>query len=144
MDVNYEDLSHDEELILRLKQFHEATLKFEEKFDLINDPDIYDKLSNSDKIKYNLLMSYSLNSMFWMYLRTKGIDPSKHQIKNENDRLKRSMIRAKQIEDKKTLMPRVNKNVARRIIRNSLWEPKVKDKDNNTIIQTNEENSSNL
>ncbi|XP_015172159.1 PREDICTED: nuclear nucleic acid-binding protein C1D-like [Polistes dominula] len=135
MDVDYKDLSHDEELILRLKQFHEATLKFEEKLDLINNPDLYDKLSNSDKIKYNLLMSYSLNSMFWMYLRTKGIDPSKHQIKNENDRLKKSMIRAKQIEDKKTLMPRINKNAAKRFIRNSLWESKVNDKDNNTVIQ---------
>ncbi|XP_043501905.1 nuclear nucleic acid-binding protein C1D-like [Polistes fuscatus] len=144
MDVDYEDLSHDEELIWRLKQFHEATLKFEEKLDLINDPDIYDKLSNSDKIKYNLLMSYSLNSMFWMYLRTKGIDPSKHRIKNENDRLKRSMLRAKQIEDKKTLMPRINKNAAQRFIRNSLWESKVNDKDNNTSIQTNVGNSSNL
>ncbi|XP_014602005.1 PREDICTED: nuclear nucleic acid-binding protein C1D-like [Polistes canadensis] len=144
MDVDYEDLSHDEELIWRLKQFHEATLKFEEKLDLINDPDIYDKLSNSDKIKYNLLMSYSLNSMFWMYLRTKGIDPSKHQIKNENDRLKRSMLRAKQIEDKKTLMPRINKNAAQRFIRNSLWESKVNDKDNNTLIQTTVGNSSNL
>lgn len=59
-----------------------------------------------------------------------GIDPTKHQIKNENDRLKKSMERAKQINDKNTLMPRVDKNAAQRFIRNSLWEPKVNEKDN--------------
>lgn len=51
-----------------------------------------------------------------------GIDPTKHQIKLENDRLKKSMARAKQINDRNTLMPRLNKNVAGRFIRNSLWE----------------------
>ncbi|XP_043679138.1 uncharacterized protein LOC122634349 isoform X1 [Vespula pensylvanica] len=131
MDADFEDLSHDVELISRLKQLYQATLRFEDRIDLANDPAIYDKLSNSDKIKYNLLMSYSLNSMFWMYLRTEGIDPTKHQIKNENDRLKKSMERAKQINDKNTLMPRVDKNAAQRFIRNSLWEPKVNEKDNN-------------
>ncbi|KAF7387280.1 hypothetical protein HZH68_012957 [Vespula germanica] len=131
MDADFEDLSHNVELISRLKQLYQATLRFEDRIDLANDPAIYDKLSNSDKIKYNLLMSYSLNSMFWMYLRTEGIDPTKHQIKNENDRLKKSMERAKQINDKNTLMPRVDKNAAQRFIRNSLWEPKVNEKDNN-------------
>lgn len=72
MDADFEDLSHDVELISRLKQLYQATLRFEDRIDLANDPAIYDKLSNSDKIKYNLLMSYSLNSMFWMYLRTEG------------------------------------------------------------------------
>lgn len=40
------------------------------------------------------------------------------------------MERAKQINDKNTLMPRVDKNAAQRFIRNSLWEPKVNEKDN--------------
>lgn len=36
------------------------------------------------------------------------------------------MVRAKQINDKNTLMPRVNKDAAKRFIRNSLWELKQK------------------
>lgn len=36
------------------------------------------------------------------------------------------MTRSKQINDRKTLMPRINKNSAKRFVRNSLWEPKQK------------------
>jgi len=34
------------------------------------------------------------------------------------------MVRAKQINDKNTLMPRINKDAAERFMRNSLWELK--------------------
>ncbi|KAK2577822.1 hypothetical protein KPH14_008891, partial [Odynerus spinipes] len=118
----------------KLKQFREAVLKVEDRINLANDPAIYEKLSNSDKIKFNLLMSYGLNSLFWMYLRTEGFDPTKHQIKNENDRLKKSMVRAKQINDRNTLMPRVDKNAAQRFVRNGLWQPKVNEKDENRVL----------
>lgn len=134
MDTDFKELSRDSDLISRLKQFREAVLKVEDRIDLANDPAIYEKLSNNDKIKYNLLMSYGLNSLFWMYLRAEGIDPTKHQIKNENDRLKKSMVRAKQINDRNTLMPRVNKNAAKRFVRNSLWQPKVNEKDDNSVL----------
>lgn len=36
------------------------------------------------------------------------------------------MLRAKQIEDKNTLMPHINKEAAKRFVRSSLWEPKQK------------------
>lgn len=39
------------------------------------------------------------------------------------------MVRAKQIEDKNTLMPRINKDVVKRFMRNSLWELKRKEHD---------------
>lgn len=122
MDIDFEELSNDINLIAKIKQFYDATAKIEDVIKYATDPEIYEKLSNENKIKYNLLMSYCLNSMFWMYLRAEGIDPTKHQIKLENDRLKKSMMRAKQINDRNTLMPRVNKEVAQRFIRNGLWE----------------------
>lgn len=34
------------------------------------------------------------------------------------------MTRAKQIEDRNTLMPRINKDAAQRFVRNGLWEMK--------------------
>jgi len=158
MDANFEELSHDTNIIARLKRFSEAAFKIQDMVELVSDPSLFDKLSNADKIKYNLLLSYSLNSLFWMYLRAEGvqelqfsryelssrfihaliikllqivgIDPSNHRIRSENERLKKAMVRAKQINDKNTLMPRVNKDAAKRFMRNSLWELKQR-KDNN-------------
>lgn len=126
MDANFEELSHDTELIAKVQQFRNATLKIEDTIKLATDQAVYNKLSNPDKIEYNLLMSYCLNSLFWMYLRAEGIDPAKHRIKLENDRLKKSMSRAKQINDRNTLMPRVNKDAARRFVRSGLWNIKPK------------------
>lgn len=124
MDIDFEELSHDVDIIARIKQFREATTRIGDVINRATDPALYDKLSTPDKIKYNLLMSYSLNSMFWMYLRTEGIDPMKHKIKTENDRLKKAMGRAKQINDRNTLMPRINKDAAQRFVRSGLWDPK--------------------
>ncbi|XP_076661495.1 nuclear nucleic acid-binding protein C1D [Halictus rubicundus] len=142
MDFDFEELSHDTELIAKVKQFHDATLKIEDTIKLVTNAETYENLSNADKIKYNLLMSYSLNSMFWMYLRAEGIDPSKHKIKSENDRLKKSMMRAKQIEERNTLMPRINKDVAQRFVRNGLFDVKNNKRKYNEIEDKTESNSS--
>ncbi|XP_076246831.1 nuclear nucleic acid-binding protein C1D isoform X2 [Calliopsis andreniformis] len=127
MDIDFEELSHDTELIAKLKQFRDATMRIEDMIKLAANAETYNKLSNTDKIKCDLLMSYSLNSMFWMYLRAEGIDPKIHRITAENNRLKQAMLRAKQIEDRNTLMPRINKDAAKRFVRSGLWEMK-KDK----------------
>ncbi|KAL6426169.1 nuclear nucleic acid-binding protein C1D-like [Cataglyphis hispanica] len=127
MDHDFEELSHDTNIIARLQQFSEAAFKVQDVVEsVVSDPSLYEKLSNVNKIKYNLMLSYSLNSLFWMYLRAKGIDPSKHRIRSENERLKKAMIRAKQISDRNTLMPRINKDVANRFVKKSLWELKKK------------------
>jgi len=123
MDPDFEQLSNDVDLISRLGKFHEATDKIADTLKLVDNPGLYDKLSKADKIKYNLLMSFGMNTLFWMYLRAEGIDPMTHQIKNENERLKQSMMRSQQIKDKKTIMPRINVNAAKRFIRNGLWTP---------------------
>ncbi|EFN81162.1 nuclear nucleic acid-binding protein C1D [Harpegnathos saltator] len=126
MSVDLEELSNDTNLINKLQQFSDAAFKIQDMVELVNNPALYDKLSRPDKIKYNLLLSFSLNSLFWMYLRAEGIDPSKHPIKLQNERLKKAMLRAKQIEDRNTLMPHINKEAAKRFVRSGLWEPKQK------------------
>lgn len=72
MDPDFEELSHDTNIIARLQQFRDAAFKIQDVVESISDPSLYEKLSNANKIKYNLLLSYSLNSLFWMYLRAKG------------------------------------------------------------------------
>ena len=141
MDMDFEELSHDPDLIAKIKQFRDATVRIEDTIKFATDLDVYEKLSNADKIKYDLLMSYSLNSMFWMYLRAEGIDPTKHRIKSENDRLKKSMVRSKQIEDRNTLMPRLNKDAAKRFVRNGLWEIKNNKQGSKSSKNKNERNS---
>lgn len=128
MGSEFEELSEDTDIISKLQQFRESTLRIEDTIKLALNPAVYEALSNTDKVEYNLLLSYCLNSMFWMHLRAEGIDPAKHRIRSENERLKKSMLRAKQINDRKTLMPRINKGAAQRFVRNGLWEIKKKDK----------------
>ena len=144
MDPDFEQLSNDVDLIARMKDFSQATDKITDILKYLDDPKLYDSLSNAQKIKYNLLMSYSMNTLFWMYLRaegkiyitpkyneisniafydTLGVNPTTHQVRAENERLKKSMERAQQIKDRKTIMPRLNKNVAQRFIRSGLWTP---------------------
>lgn len=72
MDANFDELSHDANIIARLKQLSEAAFKIQDTVELVSDPSLFNKLSNADKIRYNLLLSYSLNSLFWMYLRAEG------------------------------------------------------------------------
>lgn len=72
MSSDFEELSHDASIIAKLQQFSEVAFKVQDMVEVAGDPSLYDKLSNADKIKYNLLLSYSLNSLFWMYLRAQG------------------------------------------------------------------------
>lgn len=72
MDPDFNELSNDIDIIERLKEFRKTSEKINKTIKLANDPDFYDGLSNADKIKYNLLMSFSLNGLFWMYLRANG------------------------------------------------------------------------
>lgn len=125
-NTDFEELSHDTNLIAKLEQFSNAAFKIQDMVELASDPLLIDKLSPVDKIQYYLLLSYSLNSLFWMYLKAEGIDPTNHRIRSENERLKKAMIRAKQIAERKTLMPHINKDAAKRFIRSGLWEPKQK------------------
>jgi len=71
-NVDFEELSHDTNLIAKLEQFSSAAFKVQDLVEVASDPLLFDKLSAADKIKYNLLLSYSLNSLFWMYLKAEG------------------------------------------------------------------------
>ena len=73
MDVNFEDLAKDQDIVTLLQQMDSSVNKIDDILKLAKDPELYEKLSNADKIKYNLLMSFSMNSLFWMYLRLEGI-----------------------------------------------------------------------
>lgn len=67
------------------------------------------------------------------------MDPTNHSIRAENNRLKQAMARAQEIRDRNTIMPRVNKDAAKRFIRNSLWVPNNISEENNTEVSLEDE-----
>jgi exosome complex protein LRP1 len=87
------------------------------------------------KAKLELTNSYAINSLFWIYLTTKGINPYEHRIKGEIIRLKGYMERVQQIEDKHKQI-KLDTNAANRFIRSALWEPNDDNIDDKKLSQT--------
>ncbi|XP_013776426.1 nuclear nucleic acid-binding protein C1D-like [Limulus polyphemus] len=79
-------------------------------------------LTPLEKARLDLSIGYTLNSLFWLYLVTQGVNPKEHAVKQELDRIKGYMNRAKEIADKEKA-PKLNTDVAQRFVRSSLWDP---------------------
>uniref|UniRef100_A0A8C7XT40 Nuclear nucleic acid-binding protein C1D n=1 Tax=Oryzias sinensis TaxID=183150 RepID=A0A8C7XT40_9TELE len=76
------------------------------------------KLDPLDQAKLDLMSAYTLNSLFWVYLVTRGINPREHGIKQELERIRAYMNRVKEITDKKKAA-RLDKGAASRFIRSA-------------------------
>uniref|UniRef100_A0A672LZF3 Nuclear nucleic acid-binding protein C1D n=1 Tax=Sinocyclocheilus grahami TaxID=75366 RepID=A0A672LZF3_SINGR len=83
------------------------------------------QLDPLERAKLDLMSAYALNSMFWMYLVTQGVNPKDHAIKQELDRIRTYMNKVKEITDKRKAA-RLDKDAASRFVRNALWEPEDK------------------
>ncbi|KAI4874095.1 hypothetical protein NFI96_016339, partial [Prochilodus magdalenae] len=79
------------------------------------------KLDPLEQAKLDLMSAYTLNSLFWMYLITQGVNPKDHGIKQELERIRTYMNRVKEITDKKKAA-RLDKGAASRFVRNALFE----------------------
>ncbi|XP_055724059.1 nuclear nucleic acid-binding protein C1D-like [Salvelinus fontinalis] len=84
--------------------------------------ELVQKLDPLEQAKLDLMSAYSLNSLFWMYLVTQGINPKEHAIKQELERIRTYMNRVKEITDRRKAS-RLNKPAMSRLLRNALWEP---------------------
>ncbi|XP_014223903.1 nuclear nucleic acid-binding protein C1D-like [Trichogramma pretiosum] len=136
-NMDFKELEADEAIKKKLTTMSQALDKIEEVFKFAEEKGFYEKLSNKQKIDFNILLSFSLNSLFWMYLRAEGIDPKKHKITSENDRVKSTLLRARELFKKDPLQPRIDTQVAKRFIKHSLWVP-IENK--NESINTNDGN----
>ncbi|KAF1798008.1 hypothetical protein FB192DRAFT_1254111, partial [Mucor lusitanicus] len=45
--------------------------------------DVFSKLPVDQRYELEVLLSYSLNTLYYIYLRTQGSDPQKHEVVNE-------------------------------------------------------------
>merc|ERR1711915_641662 len=83
---------------------------------------IQDKISDPlVKARLDLMVAYSINSLFWAYLTTQGVNPKQHPIRNELKRIQEYMAKVKLAEEKKK-MARIDTHAAQRFVRNALWE----------------------
>ncbi|KAM9411329.1 nuclear nucleic acid-binding protein C1D-like isoform 1-T1 [Salvelinus alpinus] len=83
--------------------------------------ELVQRLNPLEQAKLDLMSAYSLNSLFWMYLVTQGINPKEHGIKQELERIRMYMNRVKEITDRRKAA-RLNKAAASRFLRNALWK----------------------
>ncbi|XP_069787868.1 nuclear nucleic acid-binding protein C1D [Narcine bancroftii] len=85
--------------------------------------ELLQKLDPLEQAKMDLASAYALNSLFWIYLVTRGINPKEHAVKQELERIRTCMNKVKEIGDRKKAA-RLDKDVASRFVRNALWEAK--------------------
>lgn len=139
--MDFADLQNDEQIKNKVTNLHNSVQKIRNLLDLAYKENISNKLTTSEKIDYDLFLSYSLDTLYWMYLRTKGIDPNDHEIKDQLSRVKTYMIRAKQViknitsiivlkyiffigfqaKDRHTIRPKLNVAASKRFIQHGLW-----------------------
>jgi exosome complex protein LRP1 len=78
--------------------------------------------------KLDCISAFALNSLVWMWLRTNGENPKETGVKTELDRVKASMLRLKEIQDKSKRNP-VDAVAAKRLVKGGLWQPKKRPSD---------------
>lgn len=59
----------------KLENFFSAIQKIEDMLSLANQIN-YEELSVEEKVKYDIFLSYSINSLYFMYLKINGEDPN--------------------------------------------------------------------
>lgn len=95
--MDFGDLNDDQKIQNKLTNFKNVVNKIQHTLDLALTLNNYDSLCTRDKVNYDLFLSYSLNTLFWLYLRTKGVDPNKNDVKNELSRIREYMLKAKEV-----------------------------------------------
>lgn len=130
-----EDLLKDKELVANIQNLDNSIVNIETLLESRVGVD-YNSLSVEDKIKHDLLNAFALNSLYWMYLRLDGVDPTTHNIKRELDRIKTTMDMAKGAMAKKNML-RVDKGAAGRFVEHALWTPDNKKRRSQNMETTN-------
>ncbi|XP_064366221.1 nuclear nucleic acid-binding protein C1D isoform X1 [Dromaius novaehollandiae] len=122
-DINMED--YPTEIHDYLAAFERSLVTVDEMLETmmsVSRSELLQKLEPLEQAKLDLVSAYALNSMFWVYLATQGINPKEHPVKQELERIRTYMNKVKEIADKKKAS-KLDKGAASRFVRNALWEP---------------------
>ncbi|CAM9462828.1 unnamed protein product [Choristocarpus tenellus] len=78
-------------------------------------------LAQADRAKLSLTLAYGISSLFYMFLKTQGVSPKDHPVKEELDRIRAYMGRLKTVgAPAKERNLKVDKEASRRFIENAL------------------------
>ncbi|XP_018422445.1 PREDICTED: nuclear nucleic acid-binding protein C1D [Nanorana parkeri] len=112
-------------------EIHEYLLAFEKSVGSVDEmltkmmsvsrSELLQKLDPVEQAKLDLVSAYTLNSLFWVYLVTQGINPKEHPVKDELERIRSYMNRVKEITDRKKAA-RLDKGAAQRFIKHALCD----------------------
>ena len=114
-----------EELHDVVKNFHGSVSDLQTQLKLMTShprPELQERLDPMGRASMDLMSAYTINSLFWMLLKTMGVNPSETNVKQELDRVKEAMKRCKEIKDKEK-RGKVDQGAARRLVTSGLWEP---------------------
>jgi len=134
-----------EEVTESLETFHEALGKVEDVLKPLLETsvdDLREKMNPVESAKLDLVVAYSINSMFWMYLTTQGVNPREHPVKFELDRIKKYMGKVKDATEKREASLRINKEAAQRFVKRALWQPSDKEETTQNSEETSHEQES--
>ncbi|KAL3278422.1 hypothetical protein HHI36_013744 [Cryptolaemus montrouzieri] len=121
--MDYGDLEMDDEIKEKVKNLHDSVDKIDEVLQIAfseNMKETYENLSLKEKVDYDLFIAYALNTLYWLYLRTKGEDPAKNEVKSQLTRVKEYMVKAKEAHERNTIRPTVNAPAAKRFVKHAL------------------------
>ncbi|KAM5164869.1 nuclear nucleic acid-binding protein C1D [Mantella aurantiaca] len=113
-------------------EIHEYLLAFEKtvgevdemltKMMSVSKSELLQSLDPVEQAKLDMASAYTLNSLFWVYLITQGVNPKEHPVKDELERIRSYMNRVKEITDRKKAA-RLDKGAANRFIKHALYDP---------------------
>ncbi|CAH2253897.1 nuclear nucleic acid-binding C1D [Pelobates cultripes] len=113
-------------------EIHEYLSAFEKSVDSVEEmlkkmmsvsrAELLQKIDPLEQAKLDLVSAYTLNSLFWVYLSSQGVNPKDHPVKEELERIRSYMNRVKEITDRKKAA-RLDKGAARRFIKHALSDP---------------------
>lgn len=118
------------ELVAPVKNFQDSLNKVNEIFEPLHSQPLQDLVAKNDldalsKAKLDTVSAFAVNNLVWMWLRTKGENPKDAGVLAEINRVKKSMMRLKEITEKSKRVP-VDSQAAKRLVKGSLWQPKDK------------------
>lgn len=109
-----------------VKNFHESISHVESALKpLLCVPynNLVNKLEPLAKARIDLMIAYTVNSMYWMYLNTQGENAKDHQVKEELERIRKYMNKVKEIIDHEKAA-KFDKGAAKRFVTHALYDPK--------------------
>ena len=120
-----EDSEFPEELAEVVKNLHVSLTDVKTQLNLLTSvprSDLHDNLDPMGRATMDLTTAYAVNSLFWMLLKTMGVNPADSNVKQELDRVKEAMKRMKEIKDREK-RGKVDQGAAARLVTSGLWEP---------------------